>query len=153
MTEDALTAEEAAKAAVAIERGRLLFTQECEFVMGVRTEADLPKAELPEVAFAGRSNVGKSSFLNALTNRNSLARTSNTPGRTREGNFFRLGVDGWRVDQSSRDANCSCFHCIPNKFLHLPQFILVRCPVNIADDEATHLSMPDRLHDIDRQSL
>ena len=98
MTEDALTAEEAAKAAVAIERGRLLFTQECEFVMGVRTEADLPKAELPEVAFAGRSNVGKSSFLNALTNRNSLARTSNTPGRTREVNFFRLGGELMLVD-------------------------------------------------------
>jgi len=64
----------------------------------VRTEADLPKAELPEVAFAGRSNVGKSSFLNALTNRNSLARTSNTPGRTREVNFFRLGGELMLVD-------------------------------------------------------
>jgi len=77
--------------AAAIEAGRLLFTQECEFVMGVRTETDLPQAELPEVAFAGRSNVGKSSLLNALTNRRALARTSNTPGRTREVNFFRLG--------------------------------------------------------------
>ncbi len=91
MAEEFANADDAATAAAAIERGRLLFTQECEFVMGVRTEADLPKAELPEVAFAGRSNVGKSSFLNALTNRNSLARTSNTPGRTREVNFFRLG--------------------------------------------------------------
>ncbi len=79
-----------------LETGRLLFTQECDFVMGVRTEADLPKAELPEVAFAGRSNVGKSSLLNALTNRRTLARTSNTPGRTREVNFFRLGGDGER---------------------------------------------------------
>jgi len=75
-----------------LEAGRLLFAQDCDFVMGVRTEADLPQAELPEVAFAGRSNVGKSSLLNALTNRNSLARTSNTPGRTREVNFFRLGA-------------------------------------------------------------
>ena len=83
--------ETAAKSAAAIEAGRLLFTQECEFVMGVRTEAQLPVAELPEVAFAGRSNVGKSSLLNALTNRKTLARTSNTPGRTREVNFFRLG--------------------------------------------------------------
>ena len=83
--------ETAAKSAAAIEAGRLLFTQECEFVMGVRTEAQLPMAELPEVAFAGRSNVGKSSLLNALTNRKTLARTSNTPGRTREVNFFRLG--------------------------------------------------------------
>ena len=79
-----------------LETGRLLFAQECDFVMGVRTEADLPKAELPEVAFAGRSNVGKSSLLNALTNRRTLARTSNTPGRTREVNFFRLGGDGER---------------------------------------------------------
>jgi GTP-binding protein len=75
-----------------LEAGRLLFAQDCDFVMGVRTEADLPQAELPEVAFAGRSNVGKSSLLNALTNRNTLARTSNTPGRTREVNFFRLGA-------------------------------------------------------------
>ena len=79
-----------------LETGRLLFTQECDFVMGVRTKADLPKAELPEVAFAGRSNVGKSSLLNALSNRRTLARTSNTPGRTREVNFFRLGGDGER---------------------------------------------------------
>ena len=91
MTEIPATEEEAAAVAAAIERGRLLFAKECEFVMGVAKEAQLPAAELPEIAFAGRSNVGKSSLLNALTNRNSLARTSNTPGRTREVNFFRLG--------------------------------------------------------------
>ena len=78
-------------ASIELEVGRLLFAQTCEFVMGVRTEVDLPPVELPEVAFAGRSNVGKSSLLNALTNRRTLARTSNTPGRTREVNFFRLG--------------------------------------------------------------
>ena len=76
---------------IELEVGRLLFAQACDFVMGVRTEVDLPPVELPEVAFAGRSNVGKSSLLNALTNRRTLARTSNTPGRTREVNFFRLG--------------------------------------------------------------
>jgi len=76
---------------IELEVGRLLFAQACDFVMGVRTEEDLPPVELPEVAFAGRSNVGKSSLLNALTNRRTLARTSNTPGRTREVNFFRLG--------------------------------------------------------------
>ena len=76
---------------IELEVGRLLFAQSCDFVMGVRTETDLPSVELPEVAFAGRSNVGKSSLLNALTNRRTLARTSNTPGRTREVNFFRLG--------------------------------------------------------------
>ena len=78
-------------ASIRLEVGRLLFAQTCDFVMGVRTEVDLPLVELPEVAFAGRSNVGKSSLLNALTNRRTLARTSNTPGRTREVNFFRLG--------------------------------------------------------------
>ena len=76
---------------IELEVGRLLFAQSCDFIMGVRTEVDLPPVELPEVAFAGRSNVGKSSLLNALTNRRTLARTSNTPGRTREVNFFRLG--------------------------------------------------------------
>ena len=78
-------------ASIELEVGRQLFAQTCDFVMGVRTEVDLPPVELPEVAFAGRSNVGKSSLLNALTNRRTLARTSNTPGRTREVNFFRLG--------------------------------------------------------------
>ncbi|MDA1099396.1 MAG: ribosome biogenesis GTP-binding protein YihA/YsxC [Proteobacteria bacterium] len=98
MAETPAGEDDGAKAAADIERGRLLFTQDCEFVMGVRTEADLPHPELPEVAFAGRSNVGKSSLLNALTNRRSLARTSNTPGRTREVNFFRLGGGLMLVD-------------------------------------------------------
>jgi GTP-binding protein len=74
-----------------IERGRLLFAGECRFVMGVARHDGLPPAALPEVAFAGRSNVGKSSLLNALTGRKTLARTSNTPGRTRQLNFFDLG--------------------------------------------------------------
>lgn len=69
---------------------RHLFAQECTFVRGVARLPDLPEPSLPEIAFAGRSNVGKSSLLNALTNRKTLARTSNTPGRTRELNFFDL---------------------------------------------------------------
>ncbi len=77
--------------AEAIEAGRLLFAQECGFFWASTTAADLPPFDLPEVAFLGRSNVGKSSLINALTGRNSLARTSNTPGRTRQLNFFRLG--------------------------------------------------------------
>ncbi len=73
------------------ERGRLLFARECVFVAGATTLGNLPAGGLPEIAFAGRSNVGKSSLINALTGRNTLARTSNTPGRTRQINFFRLG--------------------------------------------------------------
>jgi len=74
----------------AIEDARLLFAQECTFVRGVAKLPDLPDPRLPEIAFAGRSNVGKSSLLNSLTGRKTLARTSNTPGRTRELNFFDL---------------------------------------------------------------
>lgn len=77
--------------AEAVEAGRLLFAQECAFFWAATTAKDLPPIERPEIAFLGRSNVGKSSLINALTGRNALARTSNTPGRTRQLNFFRLG--------------------------------------------------------------
>ncbi|MCC7271773.1 MAG: YihA family ribosome biogenesis GTP-binding protein [Alphaproteobacteria bacterium] len=75
----------------AVEAGRLLFAQDCRFVWASATARDLPPVDLPEIAFLGRSNVGKSSLVNALTGRNALARTSNTPGRTRQLIFFRLG--------------------------------------------------------------
>jgi GTP-binding protein len=74
-----------------IEAGRKLFAQACEFVAGSDTAAALPPMTLPEIAFAGRSNVGKSSLINALTGRRTLARTSSTPGRTQQLNFFALG--------------------------------------------------------------
>ncbi len=79
-----------AETSAAIERGRALFAGRCEFVAGVPNLAALPAPHLPEVAFAGRSNVGKSSLVNALTGRRMLARTSQTPGRTRQLNFFAL---------------------------------------------------------------
>ena len=77
--------------AQALEYGRVLFAQACEFIMGAADMGQVPETDLPEVAFAGRSNVGKSSLINALTGRKTLARTSNPPGRTRQVNFFDLG--------------------------------------------------------------
>ena len=74
-----------------IEQGRLLFAQECNFLLGIDKLGQLPDSSLPEVAFAGRSNVGKSSLINSLTSRKAIARTSNTPGRTQQLNFFNLG--------------------------------------------------------------
>jgi GTP-binding protein len=74
-----------------IERGRLLFAGPIAFERGVVGMEHLPDASLPEIAFAGRSNVGKSSLVNAITGRKKLARASTEPGRTRELNFFRVG--------------------------------------------------------------
>jgi len=71
-----------------LEAARLLFARPAVFMMGASQIAGLPPADLPEVAFAGRSNVGKSSLINALTGQKYLARASNEPGRTREVNFF-----------------------------------------------------------------
>jgi GTP-binding protein len=85
------TAEDAAAEDAAREAGRLLFAGPCTFVAGAATVESLPPPSLTEVAVAGRSNVGKSSFLNALTGRRALARTSSTPGRTQQINFFDLG--------------------------------------------------------------
>jgi GTP-binding protein len=73
------------------ERARKLFAGPIEFLKSAPGLQHLPDPTVPEIAFAGRSNVGKSSLLNALTNRNKLARTSNTPGRTQELNFFEVG--------------------------------------------------------------
>ena len=73
------------------ERARKLFAGPIEFLKSAPTLEHLPPPDVPEIAFAGRSNVGKSSLINALTNRNKLARASNTPGRTQELNFFDVG--------------------------------------------------------------
>ncbi|WP_377511181.1 ribosome biogenesis GTP-binding protein YihA/YsxC [Octadecabacter sp. R77987] len=80
------------------EAGRLLFAGDTDFVKGVVAMSGLPDADRPEVCFAGRSNVGKSSLINALTGRKGLARASNTPGRTQEINFFTAGDSHYIVD-------------------------------------------------------
>ena len=74
-----------------IEKGRLFFARPASFVRGVAALGQLPSPAAPEIAFGGRSNAGKSSLINALTGHAGLARTSNTPGRTRELNFFSIG--------------------------------------------------------------
>ena len=89
---------EAAPDAAALEAGRRLFAGPVEFVKGVVAMDGLPPADRMEVCFAGRSNVGKSSLINALTGRKGLARASNTPGRTQEINFFAAGDTHYLVD-------------------------------------------------------
>jgi GTP-binding protein len=81
-----------------IETGRKLFAGEWQFIAGAGSAESLPKMQGVEIAFAGRSNVGKSSLINALTNRKSLARVSDTPGRTQQLNFFQGGMDLRLVD-------------------------------------------------------
>jgi GTP-binding protein len=79
-----------------LESGRILFAGPCDFIFASAKPGELPPLGPPEIAFAGRSNVGKSSLLNALTSRKTLARVSHTPGRTQQLNFFALGGEPQR---------------------------------------------------------
>ena len=91
MTGGLLEARDEEERAALIEQGRLLFARPCQFYFAAQRLDQLPEPRLPEIALCGRSNVGKSSLVNALTGQNSLARVSNTPGRTKQLNFFDLG--------------------------------------------------------------
>ncbi|MCC6467950.1 MAG: YihA family ribosome biogenesis GTP-binding protein [Alphaproteobacteria bacterium] len=105
--------------AARLEHGRLLFAQECRFFFGAVSFDGLPEAGLPEIAFAGRSNVGKSSLVNALTGRRALARVSSTPGRTQQLNFFDLGgrlvlvdLPGYGYNQAGKDKAAQWGHAV-----------------------------------------
>lgn len=104
------TTPDPAEHAAAIEAGRKLFAGECHFFFGAQKLEQLPPPAGTEIAFAGRSNVGKSSLLNALTGRKALARTSSEPGRTRQLNFFDLAgrltlvdMPGYGYARASKD--------------------------------------------------
>ena len=86
-----LEARDDEERAALIEAGRLLFAKPCEFFFAAQRIDQLPPPNLPEIALCGRSNVGKSSLINALVGHNALARVSHTPGRTKQLNFFDLG--------------------------------------------------------------
>ena len=100
------------------ENGRLLFARGSDFLKGVVAMSGLPPADRIEVCFAGRSNVGKSSLINALTGRKGLARASNTPGRTQEINFFTTDESHYLVDLPSRCLNTLNFTILNIKTSH-----------------------------------
>ncbi len=107
-------ARDDAERAALIEAGRLLFARPCAFFYAAQGLDHLPPAELPEVAFCGRSNVGKSSLLNALTGQKALARVSHTPGRTRQLNFFNaadrlvlVDMPGYGYAKASKDLQAA----------------------------------------------
>ncbi|SFR87222.1 ribosome biogenesis GTP-binding protein YihA/YsxC [Sphingomonas jatrophae] len=136
----------------AIEAARKLFAGPVGFMLSAPGLQHLPAPELPEVAFAGRSNVGKSSLLNALTGRNGLARTSNTPGRTQELNFFAVGepavfrlvdMPGYGFAKAPKDMVRRWKHLV-NDYLR-GRVVLKRCLVLV---DARH-----GLKDVDRELM
>ncbi len=108
------------------------FTSKCEFFAAADTLDWLPPATLPEVAFAGRSNVGKSTLINALTGRKKLARTSNTPGRTQQLNFFNIGDAFHLVDMPGYGYAKVSKSKIANWVKVLENYLKGRVPLRLA---------------------
>lgn len=138
-----------------IEAARKIFAGQCDFVMGVAQLHQLPEDEMPEVAFAGRSNVGKSSLINTLTNRKDLARTSNTPGRTQELNFFNLGglinlvdMPGYGYAKVSKEQRSEWNALIFDYLRGRPQlrcvFVLIDARHGIKDSDEELMKMLDK---------
>jgi GTP-binding protein len=131
----------------ALEAGRLLFARDCRFIAGAADASALPEESLPEVAFLGRSNVGKSSLVNALTGRRMLARISNTPGRTRQLNFFALDgrlmlvdLPGYGYAEASKSAIAAWTRLAQH---YLRQRSSLRC-VYLLVDSRHGIKEPDR---------
>jgi GTP-binding protein len=138
-----------------IEAARVIFAGNCDFIMGVAKLHQLPEDDIPEVAFAGRSNVGKSSLINTLTNRKDLARTSNTPGRTQELNFFNLGnvinlvdMPGYgyaKVSKAQRyDWNALIFDYLRGRPQLKCVFVLVDARHGVKDSDEELMKMLDQ---------
>ena len=135
---------------------RSLFSKKCEFLLGCTALEQLPNLGINEVAFVGRSNVGKSSLINALVNTKSLARTSNTPGRTREINFFCLGksliladLPGYGYARASKEKIRRWTLLVNSYLSHRAElrriFVLIDARHGIKQNDIKFLSMLDNV--------
>lgn len=152
---DELKYDEPEYTAAQLEQARKIFSGPCDFVLGVAGLEQLPAADRAEVAFAGRSNVGKSSLINTITNRNDLARTSNTPGRTQQLNFFDLGgliyvvdMPGYgyaKVSKTQReDWNRLIFSYLQGRQNLRRVFILIDARHGVKDSDEELMDMLDK---------